>query len=264
VAGVTGADLNGNDRVDLLLAIDGSDLTPPESKILYQRSDGTFPSGVTIGASPLSKMLAGDVDGDSLADIVAVNDAGVHQLYLGSPGGGFVLDEEQIVSAGMRGGVLLDFNKDESLDLILAGPNANFVEIHANNGIGRLGRGDRIPPVIRMNGEATEVLAAGVAYEDPGASATDDIDGDLTSAMVTSGSFNTAVLGTYTLNYSVSDRAGNLGTATRVIKVGVNEGVGGGGGGNLSPVFLIVQLLVLLAMSAGRQQVTRRNRDQIV
>ena len=258
VAGVTGTDVNGNGRVDLLLAIDGDDLTPPASKILYQRSDGTFPSGVAIGASPLNTMLAGDVDGDLLQDIVALNDAGVHQLYRGDVSGGFVLNEEQIVSTGMRRGVLLDFNKDESLDLILAGRSSNVVEIHANNGIGRLGQGDRIAPVIQLNGEATVTLAAGAFYEDPGASAIDDIDGDLSTTIVTTGSFDTGIVGTYTLNYSTSDRAGNVGSAIRVINVGVNDGVGGGGGGVISPLFLAMQLLLL---SIGSGVVRRRRSD---
>jgi VCBS repeat-containing protein len=246
IAGVTGADLNGNGRVDLLLAADGADLTIPESRILYQRSDGTFPSGEKIGASPLSKLLAGDVDGDSLPDIVALNDAGVHQLYRGNSGGGFVLQPEQIVSAGMSRGVMLDFNSDQSLDLIMAGRKSSVVEIHANNGIGSLGRGDRDAPVIQMNGEAVVTLAAGAAYEDPGVIATDAIDGDLTDSVVTEGSFNTGVVGSYTVKYSVFDRAGNLGTATRVIKVGVNDGVGGGGGGAISLLFLLLQSLVLV------------------
>jgi len=259
VSSVTGADLNGDGRVDLLLAIDGSDLTLPESRILYQRSDGTYPAGEIIGASSLNKMLAGDVDGDSLVDIIALNDAGVHQLYRGSPGGGFVLNAEQIVSAGMRQGVLLDFNNDLSLDLIMAGPDSSVVEIHANNGIGSLGLGDRIAPVISLNGEATVAVAAGATYVDPGATATDDIDGDVTESLVTSGSFDTGIVGSYTLSYSVSDRAGNLGTAKRVINVGVNQGVGGGGGGVTSPLFLIFLILIVILRSqlASRSQIQR-------
>lgn len=263
VASVTAADLNGDGDADLLLAIDGDDLSPPASLILYQRSDGTFPAGETIGASPLSKMLAGDLDGDTLPDIIALNDAGVHQLYQGSPGGGFVLHSEQIVSAGMRRGVLLDFNNDQSLDLIMAGPDSSVVEIHANNGIGSLGRGDRDAPVIQMNGEAVVTVAAGAAYEDPGVIATDVIDGDLTDSVVTSGSFNTSVVGAYTLSYSVSDRAGNQASAQRTIKVGVNEGVGGGGGGMVSPLFLILQALILIATMHYRQKIVRTVRKAI-
>jgi len=261
VAGVTGADLDGNGSVDLLLAIDGEDLNVPESRILYQRSDGTFPAGEALGASPLSKMLAGDVNGDLLPDVIALNEAGVHQLYLGSPGGGFVLEAEQIVSAGMRRGVLLDFNKDQSLDLIMAGQKSNVVEIHANNGIGGLGRGDRDAPVIRLNGEALVTLAAGAMYEDPGVTAIDAIDGDLTDSVVTSGSFDTSVVGSYKLNYSVSDRAGNQGTAVRTINVGVNGGVGGGGGGELSLLFLVLLALILVSISRAQFPIARTFRS---
>ncbi|MDA0992005.1 MAG: FG-GAP-like repeat-containing protein [Proteobacteria bacterium] len=258
VAGVSGADLNGDGRTDLLLAIDGGNLTAPESKILYQNPDGSFPAGAKIGASPLGKMLAGDVDGDSLPDIVALNEAGVHQVYLGLAGGGFALSEEQIVSSGMRRGVVLDFNNDQSLDLIMAGRDSSVVEIHANNGIGRLGRGDRVAPVVLLTGEATVAIPAGGFYEDPGATATDDIDGDLTTSVVTSGSFTTSVVGTYTLNYSVSNRAGNVGSATRVVNVGVNQGVGGGGGGVMTPWTLVLQLLLLVA-TVGRRTLSARS-----
>lgn len=244
VASATGADLDGDGDTDLLLAIDGMDLNPPQSLILYQRSDGSFPSGESIGASPLLKMLAGDVDGDATNDIVALNEAGVHQLYSGDSSGAFALNRQQIVSSGMRGGILTDFNGDGSLDLILAGPASNVVEIHANNGIGILGLGDRNPPLVRLNGDANVSIPAGGFYEDPGATATDDIDGDLSDAVTVSGSFDTTVVGTYTLSYLAADRAGNQGSATRVIQVGVNAGTGGGGGGSLPLVFVALLLLV--------------------
>ncbi len=261
VASATAADLNGDGSIDLLLAIDGGDLSPPRSRILYQQSDGTYPDGDIIGASPLSEMLAGDVDGDSVMDIVAVNAAGVHQLYRGAPGGQFALSAAQIVSAGMRGGVLTDFNNDDSIDLIIAGPDSGVVEIHANNGIGSLGLGDRRAPDMQLLGEATVSIAAGAAYEDPGVTAIDDIDGDLTAAVVVSGTFNPGVVGSYTLSYSVTDRAGNLTAASRVINVGINEGVGGGGGGTLSPPFIVLQLLLLVAAAANRARKDCASRD---
>ena len=92
-----------------------------ESRILIQGSDGTYPDGVSIGASPLNKLIAGDVDGDRLMDVIAINDGGVHQLYRGKAGGSFELVAEQIVSDGVRRGLLVDVTNDESIDLILAG-----------------------------------------------------------------------------------------------------------------------------------------------
>ena len=55
----------------------------------------------------------------------------------------------------MRRGILADFNSDTSLDLIMVGRDANVLEIHANNGIGRLGLGDRVAPDLQLLGEAT-------------------------------------------------------------------------------------------------------------
>lgn len=245
VAAVSAADVNGDGDVDLLLAVDGEDLELPESKVLIQRSDGTFPAGTALGASPLNQLIAGDVNGDQVMDIVAVNGAGVHQLYRGKPGGGFELQPEQIVSTGIRQGVLRDFNGDGSLDLLIAGKAAGALQIHANNGIGRLGLGDRMAPVITLNGPASLTLASGEPYVEEGATAVDDIDGDVSASVSISGSVNTTIVGQYSVTYTATDRAGNEATVVRNVQVGVNQGTGGGGGGALSPLLLAIFLLTL-------------------
>ena len=176
-----------------------------------------------------------------------MNHAGVHQLYRGLSTGGFSLQAEQIVSEGMRRGVLSEFNGDGSLDLIVAGLQSNVVEIHANNGKGRLGLGVRIPPAITLIGDAVLNLAAGEAFEDAGATATDDIDGDVTASIVTSGTVNTTVVGTYLVSYTASDKATNSATVQRTVKVGVNQGTGGGGGGAAD----FVSLLLFAALCSG-------------
>jgi len=230
VASVTPVDVDGDGDIDLLLAVDDGALEVPESKVVYQQSDGNFSAGTTLGVSPVSQLLAGDIDGDTLPDIVAMNQAGVHQLYRGLASGGFSLQAEQIVSDGMRRGVLSDFNGDGSLDLIVAGLAANVVEIHANNGKGRLGLGDRVPPTVTLVGAAIVDLAA----------ATDDIDGDISASIVTSGTVNTTVVGTYRITYTAVDRASNSAMVQRTINVGVNQGTGGGGGGAVNLLLLIL------------------------
>jgi hypothetical protein len=81
---------------------------------------------------------------------------------------------------------------------------------------------DTTAPVITLTGGAV-TLDLGDTYTDPGFTATDDKDGTLTSSVVTSGTVNTSQVGTYTINYTVSDAAGNTGTASRVVTVRSNK-----------------------------------------
>jgi hypothetical protein len=245
VATVNASDLNGDGAPDILLGIDGGDLSAPGNKILYQQSDGGFSPGMLFGASPVSALVTGDVNLDGWTDVVAINEAGVHQVYTGSSGSGLSLDAEQIVSGGMRRGLLSDFNGDDSLDLIMVGRDAGVLEIHANNGVGRLGLGDRVAPQMQLIGEAAVIIPAGQGYTDPGATAVDDIDGNLTDQISVSGSVNPNSVGTQTITYSVSDRAGNTASVSRQVTVGVNEGTGGSGGGVSSPWLLAGLALVL-------------------
>ncbi len=256
VAAVGIADINGDGAPDLLLGLDGDDLQAPQHRVFYQQGNGQFSAGQSFGASPVTGLLSGDINDDGWTDIAAINAAGVHQVYLGSAGGTLNLAPEQLVSDGMRNGVLVDFNSDGSLDLVLAGAESGALEIHANNGIGRLGLGDRAAPELQLIGAATITLAAGEPYVEPGATAVDDIDGDITNLIEISGTVNTTAVGTQTLTYRVADRAGNTSSAVRTIKIGVNEGTGGSGGGALSPALLLLfGLLGLLRRARSRAQI---------
>ncbi|MDO6595949.1 DUF5011 domain-containing protein [Oceanihabitans sp. 2_MG-2023] len=68
---------------------------------------------------------------------------------------------------------------------------------------------DTEKPVITLTGSATINLTVGDTYTEQGATATDNIDGNLTSSIVISGTVNTSSAGTYTRTYNVSDAAGN-------------------------------------------------------
>ena len=54
-----------------------------------------------------------------------------------------------------------------------------------------------IPPVISLVGSSTIYIGVGDNFTDPGATASDNIDGDLTSSITSSGTVNTATEGTY-------------------------------------------------------------------
>jgi hypothetical protein len=57
-----------------------------------------------------------------------------------------------------------------------------------------------------------------------GITASDDLDGDLTSSIVLTGSVDTTVLGEVTLTYTVTDTGGNVTTVSRVVTVVVDPG----------------------------------------
>ncbi|MDH3431990.1 MAG: glycosyl hydrolase [Gammaproteobacteria bacterium] len=81
---------------------------------------------------------------------------------------------------------------------------------------GDQGSPDRTAPVISINGASTVNHEQGTPYSDPGATATDAVDGSVSVA--TTGSVGTDA-GTYTLTYTATDRAGNTATATRAVIV---------------------------------------------
>jgi hypothetical protein len=55
-------------------------------------------------------------------------------------------------------------------------------------------------------------MVEGDTFEEPGWTAIDNVDGDITHLVIVSGNANTALAGVYTLTYTVSDRAGNTGS----------------------------------------------------
>jgi hypothetical protein len=80
---------------------------------------------------------------------------------------------------------------------------------------------DLTPPVITLQGDNPQIIILGAAYVELGASATDNVDGDLTNDIVIdTSSVNLAAVGDYDVTYDVSDAAGNAAvTMIRVVTV---------------------------------------------
>jgi hypothetical protein len=67
-----------------------------------------------------------------------------------------------------------------------------------------------VPPVIKLNGKAKETIMMGSDYTDPGAIATDYLDGTIPAdKMIITGHVDTSTPGTYTIKYNASDQWGN-------------------------------------------------------
>ena len=78
---------------------------------------------------------------------------------------------------------------------------------------------DLHPPVITLSGKKDLYIKIGTTYREPGYSAKDTIDGDVTSKVKVTGSVDTSKMGDYTIQYKVTDSKGNTATAKRHIFV---------------------------------------------
>ncbi len=78
---------------------------------------------------------------------------------------------------------------------------------------------DLSKPVISLRGELKTYIKVGTAYNDPGFTASDNIDGDITAKLSVSGGVDTSKMGINTITYSVSDSFGNTTTVTRKVYV---------------------------------------------
>lgn len=74
-------------------------------------------------------------------------------------------------------------------------------------------------PVITLNGYPDVTITAGTRYDDPGCTARDNVDGDLTYQIQTEGEVVWYRKGTYTITYSVTDSYGNSATQERIVRV---------------------------------------------
>lgn len=79
---------------------------------------------------------------------------------------------------------------------------------------------DTTAPVVTLKGASTANVTLGTAYTDEGATADDDRDGDISSSIVVDNPVTASTpTGTYTVTYTATDEAGNVGTATRTVIV---------------------------------------------
>lgn len=113
-------------------------------------------------------------------------------------------------------------------------------DTHSNTGSGSFSIKvqDTTPPVITVNGNNPATVMLGSSYTDAGATANDIVDGSF-PAMAT-GTVDTTTVGTYTITYSATDKAGNTAVIqARTVKVIYQSGgtcYGNGGHQILQPI----------------------------
>lgn len=74
---------------------------------------------------------------------------------------------------------------------------------------------DKKPPEITLNGDTNMTIYHGGTFVDPGYVATDNLDSNIQNKVTVTGSVNTFQTGTYEIEYSVTDHAGNTATSVK-------------------------------------------------
>lgn len=254
---VATGDFNADGRADLVFGREiATGLAAPSALVWLNAAGnaGQFFIGDELGAAPTTGTLVRDFNLDGRADVLATN---VHGARLftnaGAANGTLALHPQLLATPGGRGATAGKFSNDERIDVAVVGTD---VAVFVNDGAGNFGSGDTTPPTLTLRGEASVSITIDSTYSDAGATATDAVDGDITSRIVVANPVDIATLGTYTITYNVSDLSGNAAPpVTRTVTVGPQAGADGGGGGALGGE--VAAALLLAAWLLRRRRALR-------
>ena len=133
-AAVAAGDVNGDGKLDLMIANSGSN----NVSVLLGNGDGTFqaPANYSAGNTPVSVAL-GDFNGDGKLDLVVANsNSGSVSVLLGNGDGTFQTAIAYSTDVSPNYVAVADLNGDGALDFVVANASGNDVSILLGNGDG--------------------------------------------------------------------------------------------------------------------------------
>ena len=177
------SDATGNSADEVIRTVNIVDISTP---IIILLGDNPVTIEIGITYNDAGATASDNVDGDITADIITVNP----------------------VNTNILGSYIITYNVSDS-----SGNSAPEVT-RAVNVV------DTTIPVITLLGDETINIKVGDKYEDQGATAIDDIDGDLTSSITVINPVDINTAGIYTITYNVSDLSDNAAEeVTRTVNV---------------------------------------------
>lgn len=176
--------------------------------------------------------LNGNVTSDSIPPVITINGDNPDTINVGESW------EEPIVIAidNIDGNLTDSIKKEGTVDTSKAGDYKIYYEVSdlslntaedslivvvidttTSNG------DDSIPPTLTISGNNPDTINVGEAWTNPTATASDNVDGNLSDSVKISGEVKNSIPGTYKLIYSVSDKAGNKTEDTLIVVVENNS-----------------------------------------
>jgi len=193
---------------------------------LNDGSGGFSESPNQIATTELEDFALGDLNNDGFLDLVATvrgtyfsehiiggdeGYVGTNFIYFNDGSGGFGSAMELLGDRAVWV-ALGDVTGDGGLDVVTSGSGYDTHNF-------RVWKMDTAP-TITLVGDNPMMIEEGVAYSDPGATANDLEDDDLTASIIVDVSaVDTSACGIYEVVYSVTDSAGNNSEAIRVVEV---------------------------------------------
>ena len=186
------------------------------------KSDGSV---VTWGA----KIAGGSLSYTDSKTVAASGDlsSGVVGIYAPNSdyGGAYIAlkNDGSIVSWGnAKNGGNLNFSDSATTPISFDFTTNKITDIHATFYAAYLATYttyDIIAPSLTLNGNSEITIEVGSTYSDAGATAEDNIDGDLTESITTTNNVDTSAVGTYKVTYSITDSSANTTQITRQVNV---------------------------------------------
>ena len=122
------------------------------------------------------------------------------------------IDNYDFASIGKKIAVNFGFTKERYTE--------DDIDYNENGGPALDSGTDITKPVITLVGDAETSVVVNAGYTDAGATALDDVEGDITSDIVVVSTVDPDTVGDYTVTYNVTDWAGNVAeTVTRIVHV---------------------------------------------
>lgn len=167
---------------------------------------------ITTDAKTYNVVIYGDVDGDGYVDVFDAQAILRHYVFAGN----YELKGLYKIASNVD-------NDDDELDVFDAQRILRFyvgyeTKLVVNEPVS-IKEQDSTKPVITLKGDSIVTINLGTTYTDAGATATDNIDGNITSKIKVNSNVNINRVGTYIVTYTVTDNAGNTATLTRTVKV---------------------------------------------
>jgi formylglycine-generating enzyme required for sulfatase activity len=227
-------------------------LTADEASTIYYTVDGSTPttgssvynSGISIETDTTLKFFA--VDGVDNTEAVQTQSYVIDTTVpttTASPLGNTYNETQTVTLTADESGTIYyttDGATPNESSIVYSGPisidNITTLKFFAIDSLGNVepvnteiytfNSTDETIPIISLSGASTINLTTGDTYTEPGTTATDDVDGDISGNISISGSVDTSTEGTYTLTYSVSDSSSNAAIeVTRTVIVSTGVGV---------------------------------------